>query len=249
MADGVWIISYDEPLFYGRLYRRLIESRPERIAGVVGLPGPGGRSAGAWLSEAWYYLRFWGPRACAAVARRLIRARRDGTGDFLAAARAHDIAVGTVRRLADLLPLLQAETPAFVLASVPGRVSADLRRAAVRGWVNTHCGPLPRYRGRDAPFWCLYHGEPRLAVTLHLMVEEYDAGPILLQDELPNDGRPYFEMLDALFERAYELHLRLLDATETVFGGARPQPAEGTAFGRPPAALGRRFRRRGGRFV
>jgi methionyl-tRNA formyltransferase len=52
------------------------------------------------------------------------------------------------------------------------------------GIVNAHAGDLPRYRGNACPNWAILTGEDRIVVTLHRMVEDLDAGPILLQRAL-----------------------------------------------------------------
>lgn len=49
------------------------------------------------------------------------------------------------------------------------------------GIVNAHTGDLPRYRGNACPNWAILAGEGRVALTLHKMAQELDAGPILLQ--------------------------------------------------------------------
>ncbi len=50
--------------------------------------------------------------------------------------------------------------------------------------INMHDGLLPDNRGRMACAWPLYDGTPA-GLTLHKMVEELDAGPILAQVEIP----------------------------------------------------------------
>lgn len=46
------------------------------------------------------------------------------------------------------------------------------------GGFNLHPGPLPDYRGLNAPSWAIYDGRDRHAVTLHWMTPEVDCGPI-----------------------------------------------------------------------
>jgi UDP-4-amino-4-deoxy-L-arabinose formyltransferase/UDP-glucuronic acid dehydrogenase (UDP-4-keto-hexauronic acid decarboxylating) len=49
------------------------------------------------------------------------------------------------------------------------------------GILNAHAGDLPRYRGNACPNWAILMGEPEVVVTIHQMVPELDAGPIILQ--------------------------------------------------------------------
>lgn len=244
-----WIVTVAEPLFYGAMYRRVIAARPQAVAGVVVLPDAAGGGARRLLAEALYRLRFWGPRAFLRAGMRLVRARLTGSGDVARAARRAGIPVHRVETLREAVALLEGAGARRALASVPVRVRPAALAALPGGWVNVHCGPLPRYGGIDAPFWCLYHGEAELAVTLHYMAEEFDAGPIIDQQRVASGGRSYFAIVDELFATAAEMLVRFLDAGPSP-DQARPQDrSQASYFGKPPAAAGREFRRRGGRFV
>lgn len=69
-----------------------------------------------------------------------------------------------------------------------------------RGILNAHAGDLPRYRGNAAPNWAILNGEPAVCLTIHEMVEQLDAGPIVLQERLPLTSDTYigdvYEWLD-----------------------------------------------------
>ena len=84
----IWIVTVDEPLFYGRMYRRIIEAVPEKIAGLVVLPHPTGSGLDRWLKESVYRFRFWGPKAFGVAAIQLFRAKVGNTGNAAQAARA-----------------------------------------------------------------------------------------------------------------------------------------------------------------
>jgi methionyl-tRNA formyltransferase len=51
------------------------------------------------------------------------------------------------------------------------------------GCINIHSSPLPKYRGMMPNFWILYNNEKNAWVTIHRMVKELDAGPIMFQDK------------------------------------------------------------------
>ena len=55
------------------------------------------------------------------------------------------------------------------------------------GAVNFHDGPLPRYGGLNAPLWALLAGETDYAITWHRMVQQVDAGAILVQQPFAID--------------------------------------------------------------
>jgi len=49
------------------------------------------------------------------------------------------------------------------------------------GVLNAHAGDLPRFRGNAAPNWAILLGERQVALTVHKMMPELDAGDVLLQ--------------------------------------------------------------------
>ncbi len=49
------------------------------------------------------------------------------------------------------------------------------------GSINLHSSLLPAFRGGDPLFWQLIHGVKETGVTVHRLVDEVDAGPILKQ--------------------------------------------------------------------
>lgn len=249
-SRGIWIVTVDEPLFYGRMYCRIIDAAPEMIAGIVVLPHPSGAGLGNWLSEALYRLRFWGLKALLAASAQLFWAKFRGAGDVIRAGRTAGIDVWREPDLRSAMSIFKTRQPEVVLASVTSRIPSEILSLASLGWVNTHCGPLPRYGGFDAPFWCLYNREPTLSVTLHYMAEGIDEGPIIAQRSIPVGTQPYFQLVHRLFDLAYEMHLNCLNGNWPKMIDALPQDlSQRTYFTKPSAELGRKFRRRGGRFA
>jgi methionyl-tRNA formyltransferase len=64
-------------------------------------------------------------------------------------------------------------------------IHAEVLKAASAGAFNLHPGPLPRYAGLNAVSWAIYRGETVHGVTLHKMVPDIDAGPIVYQSLFP----------------------------------------------------------------
>jgi methionyl-tRNA formyltransferase len=80
------------------------------------------------------------------------------------------------------------------------------------GCVNVHPSLLPRWRGVDPVFWTLRSGDEETGITIHLMDEGFDTGPILLQERIavPEGIRqPDFER--ELSERADPLLVKAID--------------------------------------
>lgn len=53
-----------------------------------------------------------------------------------------------------------------------------------RGTLNLHPSLLPRYRGANPYFWVIRNRESETGVTLHLMDEDFDTGPIVDQERI-----------------------------------------------------------------
>jgi phosphoribosylglycinamide formyltransferase-1 len=83
--------------------------------------------------------------------------------------------------------------------------------------LNVHPSLLPEFRGLNAARRALEAGVERTGVTVHFMVEEVDAGPIVAQEEvqiLPGDTE------EALMERLHPVeHLLLVRAVADYFLG------------------------------
>lgn len=58
----------------------------------------------------------------------------------------------------------------------------EIPRLAV---INRHGALLPKYRGRLAPFWQLKNKEKYSGLTYHVLDENIDNGPIILQEKIP----------------------------------------------------------------
>lgn len=70
------------------------------------------------------------------------------------------------------------------------------------GVINFHNGPLPQYRGTNAPSWAIFNRERRYGVSWHYAAERVDAGDLLATDA--------FELGDD--ETAISLTFRCIDA-------------------------------------
>ena len=99
---------------------------------------------------------------------------------------------GTIVNTPDAVALAAA-SGAQVAISVnwPTIIGAEMRRVFRHGILNAHAGDLPRFRGNACPNWAIITGEPRVAITVHQMSDELDAGPVLLTRACPIDDTTY----------------------------------------------------------
>jgi methionyl-tRNA formyltransferase len=138
-------------------------------------------------------------------------------------------------RGADSVAALQTLSPDLAILADYGqlipRVLLDL---PPRGFLNLHPSALPRHRGAAPIPATILAGDTDSAVTLIVVTEEMDAGPVVALERLevrPDDTAPVLE------ERAAAAAARLLTRAlpEWLAGRlpARPQPEEGVTLTRP----------------
>jgi len=95
-------------------------------------------------------------------------------------------------------------------------IPAALLGAARVGAFNLHPGPLPRYAGLNAVSWAIYRGEKTHGVTIHKMVPEVDAGPVVYQTcfEIA-DSDTALSLYSRCVRQGIALMVRLLDVAST----------------------------------
>lgn len=208
------------------------------------------RGLWAFLKEIVYTIGFYGFLGFFHAIRLTLMARITHSGDIAKAARNAGIPVHEVTSLNHAITLIRDAKIDFVLASVATRVSKDAICAASIGWINTHCGPLPRYAGQNSPFWVLLHDQSETAVTLHYMDVKFDAGPIIAQQKVSTVGHTYFSLAHVLFDEALMLHKKFLANGKPLPEKAQRQNLSArTYFGKPTVKDGKAFRQIGKRFV
>jgi len=117
----------------------------------------------------------------------------------------------------------------------PWIIPVTLLGSVPQGFLNFHFGDLPKYQGADPIFWQLRNNEPAATLTVHRMTEQVDAGPVVLQKQLPIiQGENYGLLCQRLGFMAAEV------ATQLIAGsGVEPAiltaqlPAEAAWFKRP----------------
>lgn len=123
-----------------------------------------------------------------------------------------------------------------LVACWPWRIPTDLLRVPQYGFLNLHPSPLPELRGPEPLFWAVRLGWTRTALTLHLMDEALDHGPIVWQEwfELPLGER-----LSAMETLAGRVAAQMLPAAladlATPGWQPQPQPAGGSYYPAPQA--------------
>lgn len=164
-----------------------------------------------------------------AEARGLERARAAGIGtavfplaDHLPAGGASDPlarAIARERRDRDLADWIEDRgVDLVVLAGFMEIFSPDfIRRFPIR-ILNVHPSLLPAFTGIRAIEQALEYGVKVLGVTVHLVDEGVDTGPIVLQESIP---APYSRDIAEAAERIHEVEHRLLPRAVRLFAQGR----------------------------
>jgi methionyl-tRNA formyltransferase len=108
------------------------------------------------------------------------------------------IPVWEVDRMSDpeTISVLAAYQPdAICVACFSKRIPSVILNIAHLGCLNVHPSLLPANRGPEPLFWTFREGNPQTGVTIHLMDEGMDSGPIVTQElvEVP-DGISFAQL-------------------------------------------------------
>jgi methionyl-tRNA formyltransferase len=128
--------------------------------------------------------------------------RPDSGADDVVARRAHELSVPVLSDLTleGVRQAIEESRPDCTVVSSYNRIlgAGILDRGK---FVNVHYAALPEYRGRANVNWAIINGEPKTAITIHVIATGLDAGSILFQQTLeigPNDT--VTDVYDALNE-------------------------------------------------
>ncbi|NLA90569.1 MAG: methionyl-tRNA formyltransferase, partial [Synergistaceae bacterium] len=109
----------------------------------------------------------------------------------------------------ELLALLDEETPLAILVVDFGqKIPEPFLSAPREGCLNIHPSLLPLYRGAAPVQRALMNGDSVTGVSLFRLVEEMDAGPVLLRAEHePGEEATSGEVMEILAEKGSQLFL------------------------------------------
>lgn len=99
----------------------------------------------------------------------------------------HTIPVLEVKRLRDpatLVMIASYKPDVLCVSCFSQRIPQEIIDIPRLGCLNVHPSLLPDNRGPDPLFWTFRRGDAFTGVTIHLMDERLDTGPILLQEQV-----------------------------------------------------------------
>jgi methionyl-tRNA formyltransferase len=108
------------------------------------------------------------------------------------------------------------------------RIGSDARATFRHGILNAHGGDLPRYRG-NAPFaWAILNGEQAAGITIHVMDDGLDTGPVYRKRLIPITPDTYIG--DLYRELANAVPTMFVEVVAEIERGQRPSPQTGPSL-------------------
>jgi methionyl-tRNA formyltransferase len=134
---------------------------------------------------------------------------------------------------------LERTTPDMVwVFGFPWSIPASILSLPSKGFFNFHFGTLPQYKGADPIFWQIRNLEGKSNLTIHLMTEHVDEGPVVLTHEIPMiPGENYGLACSRMGGIAVEAIQKLLDLyRNNTLAGQPQQTAESLYYNKPGEA-------------
>jgi methionyl-tRNA formyltransferase len=81
--------------------------------------------------------------------------------------------------------LAQCKPDVVLVKTFPYLIPTDVLTIPAYGFINFHYAPLPEWRGSNPLFWMIRNRAPMGGVSVQQMNDQFDAGPVLLQQPVP----------------------------------------------------------------
>ena len=132
----------------------------------------------------------------------------------------------TSLRSPEVIAQFQALKPDVMVVAAYGLIlPIEILSVPVKGCLNVHPSLLPKFRGSSPVVETLLHGEKVTGISIMLLDEGMDTGPIVVQEKCPVQDEDTSESLTTrMFERGAELLARTLPAW--IAGEIEPIPQD-----------------------
>ena len=110
-----------------------------------------------------------------------------------------------------------------VVSGFPFRIPFSLFSLPNLGTVNLHGGPLPQYRGGSPLSWQLVNGAEEIGLSLHLLQEQLDTGPVLMEKSFPVSEHENISVVKKKADELFGRMVRELLSNPRLLDTAAPQ--------------------------
>ena len=89
---------------------------------------------------------------------------------------------GQLNKNNNLILNIKRINPDIIISHGPEKIGMEIINLSKFGGINIHWGLSPKYKGSHTARWALLHGKPEwIGLTVHMLDDNYDTGPILYQ--------------------------------------------------------------------
>jgi methionyl-tRNA formyltransferase len=121
--------------------------------------------------------------------------------------------------------LAELQVDLAVVVAYSAKIGQRALASLPLGWLNLHPSLLPAYRGAAPMQWALIHGQSTTGISTFLLNEQWDAGPICLQQRvLIETGETYGTLAERCSHLGADLVLESVRGLEQ--GSLIPQPQD-----------------------
>ncbi|QER41930.1 methionyl-tRNA formyltransferase [Thermodesulfobacterium sp. TA1] len=132
----------------------------------------------------------------------------------------------------EFLKALKDLSPELIVVCAYGKIlPKEVLEVPKFGCWNIHASLLPKYRGASPINWAILEGEKETGITIMLMDEGLDTGPILLQKKIPiNPEDNALTLSQKLSQLGKEAILEAIELHKKGLLKPTPQPDEGVSY-------------------
>lgn len=255
----IFILTIDEPFFLPDFFKKIIEEHLSDIVGI-GITAPFPRKL--WIKHIFKqfqlhgffdFLIYFYNYAIAKFSDFIgFRYKNRSYFSVIKLAKNYNISIYKIGNPNDsnFLGTLRTLDLDVIICQVSHVLSKQLLAIPKKGCINRHSSLLPKYRGLHPVFWAMLNGEKETGVTIHLMDESIDRGPIICQEAVKiYDDDTCYKIYQRTFDIGAKLALEALRKLEEGEGQEkflRNWQNEYHSF--PTGEAIRKFRKMGKRF-
>lgn len=252
---NIVLITQDEPFFLADSIQYLLSVLPRgsKVSGAVLLsPSPFGKKETMRQKLLKTYRIFGGSFLAHYIKRYVLTKmkRKPSVEQVLARHKIPCIRLSKGINKPESLAAIRALSP-DILVSIGGNeiFRRPLIGLAPKGCLNLHSALLPKYRGLMPSFWVLRFGEQYTGVSVFLVDEGIDSGPIYVQKRIEIGGRTQEQLVSYSKKIGMDA---IAEAIDMIMKDKPPlianEQASATYYSFPAAADVAAFRAAGGRF-
>jgi methionyl-tRNA formyltransferase len=249
------LVTSNEPFYLADtlayLFRKL---KPDtEVAACIIVKGAGKRKQ-SQLSKAIETIRIFGLRFFCYYAVKLLRVKIRRASPIWTVTSENNVPLIFLQHpinSEESISILENLAPDLLVSISSGEIfRSTVLSLAPLGCINLHSSLLPKYRGLMPSFWVLKNQEPRTGVSVFMVDEGIDSGPIIAQTAISiSDNMTQAELIRITKEIGMDLIVEAIDRIgENSVKWIDNPDASMTYFGYPTRSDVQSFLRRGKRF-